>query len=145
ARDLANLIDEIETEGSDWAKLAGLVDGNLAGWWQVTLDFLKIVTEAWPAILQERGRSDPAAHRNAAIRLEAARLQRTPPAGPVRSARRHRPAPRRRGGSPRPGHGHGCTDSRSAHRTGHPPCPARPSTIRAGQVPASVGHGAVRR
>lgn len=86
ARDLANLIDEIETEGSDWAKLAGLVDGNLAGWWQVTLDFLKIVTEAWPAILQERGRSDPAAHRNAAIRLEAARLQRTPPAGPVIAA-----------------------------------------------------------
>src|SRR5690606_31847834 len=86
ARDLANLIDEIETEGSDWAKLAGLLDGNLAGWWQVTLDFLKIVTEAWPAILQERGRSDPAAHRNAAIRLEAARLQRTPPAGPVIAA-----------------------------------------------------------
>src|SRR5690606_10882150 len=86
ARDLANLIDEIETEGSDWAKLAGLVDGNLAGWWQVTLDFLKIVTEAWPAILQERGRSDPAAHRNAAIRLEAARLQRTPPAGPAIAA-----------------------------------------------------------
>jgi ATP-dependent helicase/nuclease subunit B len=86
ARDLARLLDEIETEGSDWTKLAGLVEGNLAGWWQVTLDFLRIVTENWPAILAERGRSDPAAHRNAAIRLEAARLRRHPPAGPVVAA-----------------------------------------------------------
>ena len=44
ARDLAALIDEIETEGADWKKLGELVSGNLAGWWQVTLDFLEIVT-----------------------------------------------------------------------------------------------------
>jgi ATP-dependent helicase/nuclease subunit B len=86
ARDLCALMDEIETEGSDWAKLAGLVSGNLAGWWQVTLDFLKIVTEAWPALLTERGLSNPAAHRNALIRLEAARLTRNPPSGPVIAA-----------------------------------------------------------
>ena len=40
ARDLARLMDEIETEGTDWARLADLVTGDLAGWWQVTLDFL---------------------------------------------------------------------------------------------------------
>lgn len=83
ARDLARLMDEIETEGSDWARLADLVTGNLAGWWQVTLDFLKIVTENWPKLLEERDRSNPAAHRSALIRLEAARLKRSPPAGPV--------------------------------------------------------------
>lgn len=86
ARDLARLMDEIETEGSDWARLAGLVEGNLAGWWQVTLDFLKIVTEAWPGILAERDRSNPAAHRSALIRLEAERLRRNPPPGPVIAA-----------------------------------------------------------
>ncbi|WP_315918376.1 double-strand break repair protein AddB [Mesorhizobium sp. SP-1A] len=86
ARDLAELMDEVETEGSDWARLAGLVEGNLAGWWQVTLDFLKIVTENWPAILSERDSSNPAAHRSALIRLEAARLKRNPPAGPVVAA-----------------------------------------------------------
>ena len=86
ARDLARLIDEIETEGSDWTRLSGLVDGNLAGWWQVTLDFLKIVTENWPKLLEERGRSDPSAHRNATIRLEAERLRRNPPSGPVVAA-----------------------------------------------------------
>lgn len=86
ARDLAQLMDEIETEGSDWTKLAELVTGNLAGWWQVTLDFLKIVTENWPLYLEERGRSNLAAHRSALIRLEAARLKRHPPAGPVIAA-----------------------------------------------------------
>ena len=86
ARDLAGLMDEIETEGSDWTKLADLVTGNLAGWWQVTLDFLRIVTEYWPAVLEELDRSNPAAHRSALIRLEAARLKRNPPAGPVIAA-----------------------------------------------------------
>ncbi|WP_287201719.1 hypothetical protein, partial [Mesorhizobium sp.] len=65
ARDLARLMDEIETEGTDWTRLADLVTGNLAGWWQVTLDFLRIVTENWPNLLEERDRSNPAAHRNA--------------------------------------------------------------------------------
>ena len=86
ARDLARLMDEIETEGTDWGKLAGLVSGNLAGWWQVTLDFLGIVTDNWPKLLEERSRSNPAAHRSALIRLEAARLKRNPPAGPVIAA-----------------------------------------------------------
>ena len=86
ARDLAGLMDEIETEGTDWAKLTDLVTGNLAGWWQVTLEFLGIVTDAWPKFLEERDRSNPAAHRSALIRSEAARLQRNPPAGPVIAA-----------------------------------------------------------
>ncbi|RWC43551.1 MAG: double-strand break repair protein AddB [Mesorhizobium sp.] len=86
ARDLARLMDEIETEGTDWAKLTGLVTGNLAGWWQVTLEFLGIVTDAWPKFLAESDRSNPAAHRSALIRAEAARLRRNPPAGPVIAA-----------------------------------------------------------
>ena len=54
ARDLAALIDEIETEDADWKKLGELASGNLAGWWQVTLDFLEIVTSHWPEALRER-------------------------------------------------------------------------------------------
>jgi ATP-dependent helicase/nuclease subunit B len=86
ARDLAVLMDEIETEGSDWSKLRELVSGDLANWWQVTLDFLEIVTAAWPEILKERDRSNPAQHRSALILAEAARLRRVPPAGPVIAA-----------------------------------------------------------
>ena len=86
ARDLAGLMDEIETEGSDWTRLADLAPGNLSGWWQVTLDFLSIVTEHWPEFLAARQQSNPAAHRSALIRLEAERLKRNPPAGPVIAA-----------------------------------------------------------
>lgn len=86
SRDLAALMDEVETGGADWARLAGLVPAELANWWRVTLEFLEIVTGAWPALLAERDRSNPAAHRNAMILAEAERLVRTPPAGPVIAA-----------------------------------------------------------
>jgi ATP-dependent helicase/nuclease subunit B len=86
ARDLATLIDEIETEGADWKKLAELVDGSLAGWWQVTMSFLAIITEIWPKVLAELDRSNPAAHRDALIRREAERLKRTAARGPVIAA-----------------------------------------------------------
>jgi ATP-dependent helicase/nuclease subunit B len=86
ARDLAALMDEIETEGSDWTRLVELAPENLSGWWQVTLDFLSIVTEHWPDFLAARGQSNPAAHRSALIRLEAERLSKNPPPGPVIAA-----------------------------------------------------------
>jgi len=86
ARDLTELMDEIETEGATWSKLGDLVPDGLANWWQVTLAFLSIVSEQWPAMLTELNRSNPAAHRNALILAEAARLQRNPPAGPVIAA-----------------------------------------------------------
>lgn len=86
ARDLAALMDEVETQESDWARLDGLVDAELAGWWQVTLDFLRIVTEAWPQALAEMSRSNPAAHRSRLIDAETARLKLQPPPGPVIAA-----------------------------------------------------------
>ncbi|MGE0503288.1 MAG: double-strand break repair protein AddB [Rhizobiaceae bacterium] len=86
ARDLAGLMDEIETEESDWTRLAELVPGDLAAWWQVTLEFLRIVTTHWPDALAARGRANPAAHRSAMIRAEASRLAARPPDGPVIAA-----------------------------------------------------------
>ncbi|TKT82771.1 double-strand break repair protein AddB [Aquamicrobium sp. LC103] len=86
SRDLGALMDEVETEGADWSRLAQLVPVELANWWQVTLEFLEIVTDAWPRLLAERDRSNPAAHRSAMILAEAARLTRNPPAGPVIAA-----------------------------------------------------------
>jgi ATP-dependent helicase/nuclease subunit B len=86
ARDLAALMDEIETEGVGWAGLQGLVKDDLANWWQVTLEFLAIVTTAWPQVLEAIDRSNPAAHRSAMIDAETARLARNPPNGPVVAA-----------------------------------------------------------
>src|SRR5690606_40729449 len=63
-----------------------LAPAGLAGWWQVTLEFLSILTDHWPRILEERGQCNPAAHRSALMRLEAERLLRERPPGPVIAA-----------------------------------------------------------
>ena len=55
AGDLGVLLDEIETEGTSFAKLAGLAPDALAAWWQTTLSFLEIVTDHWPKLLESRG------------------------------------------------------------------------------------------
>lgn len=68
ARALTELIDEVQTEGLDFSALQNLVPEDLAEHWQVTTDFLKIVTAAWPDVLADEGKLDPAEYRNAVIR-----------------------------------------------------------------------------
>ncbi|MDD9329840.1 MAG: double-strand break repair protein AddB, partial [Bartonella sp.] len=60
AQDLARLMDEIETESVDWSRLKEIVPDMVAEWWQITLDFLTIVTQSWPQILKERRQYNPA-------------------------------------------------------------------------------------
>jgi ATP-dependent helicase/nuclease subunit B len=86
ARDLAALMDEMEREGVTWQELAKVDSEALAGWWQHTLTFLKIVTETFPEHLAADNLSDPVAHRNALLRAEARRLKDFPPVGPVIAA-----------------------------------------------------------
>ena len=83
AADLCRLMDMVETEDKDFAGLAELVPEEFSEHWQETIEFLKIITEAWPAYLAEKGLLSPAARRNRAILAEAARLAAAPPSGPV--------------------------------------------------------------
>ncbi|MXN66748.1 double-strand break repair protein AddB [Stappia sp. GBMRC 2046] len=83
ASDLVSLMDEVATEEAGWEALTSLVPEDHARYWQITLDFLKIATEAWPEHLAERGLMDPKARRSALIRREAERLRAHPPRGPV--------------------------------------------------------------
>lgn len=83
AGELAQLMDVIETENVSLDNLDRLVPDNFSIHWQQTLEFLKILTAAWPAILNERRLTNPAARRNRLILAEAARLESAPPAGPV--------------------------------------------------------------
>jgi ATP-dependent helicase/nuclease subunit B len=85
AADLARLMDDMETANVPWAALGKLAPDEHAGYFQVTLDFLKIAVEAWPALLVERGLVDPAVRRDTLIRAEAERLKRGAP-GPVIAA-----------------------------------------------------------
>ncbi len=79
AGDLARLIDDMETAGVAWQTLRRLVPEEHAHYFQITLDFLKIVAEGWPAHLAEIDRVDPAARRDKLIRAAADRLETCPP------------------------------------------------------------------
>jgi ATP-dependent helicase/nuclease subunit B len=74
ADDLARLIDDMTMREVSWDGLDGLVPDLLDPYWQLTLKFLQIAREAWPAMLRERGAIEPAARRDALIKAEAARL-----------------------------------------------------------------------
>lgn len=86
ARDLAGLLDEVETEGLDLARLDRLVPAEFAGHWQETLTFLAIIRETWPALLAAEGALDAPARRNRLIAALAARWEAEPPADPVYAA-----------------------------------------------------------
>ncbi len=64
AQELSGLIDLAENEQLDFAGLANLVPDDYAVHWQETLKFLKIITEFWPLILEERQVIDPVTRRN---------------------------------------------------------------------------------
>lgn len=86
AGELAALMDTLDSEQVDPARIVSLVPDEFADHWQPTTEFLKIVNEHWPRYLQERGLMDPYARRDALMRAETARLQRDPPQAPVIAA-----------------------------------------------------------
>src|SRR5712691_1800510 len=83
---LARLLDAAASEEASFDKLAELVPENLAAHWQTVLDFLKILPNAWPAMLVAEGALDPAERRNLLLRRQAAQWRASPPAGPVIAA-----------------------------------------------------------
>ena len=61
---IAALLDQIIIEELDFKNLENLVPADFSIHWQVTLDFLKIISEQWPNILAEQNMVDPAKRRN---------------------------------------------------------------------------------
>jgi ATP-dependent helicase/nuclease subunit B len=74
ADDLARLIDDMTTRQVPWNRLDDIVPERFDPYWQLSLEFLKIAREAWPAIINERGAIEGAARRDRLIAAEAARL-----------------------------------------------------------------------
>ncbi|NKB18925.1 MAG: double-strand break repair protein AddB [Alphaproteobacteria bacterium] len=83
---LVSLLDQVETEQLNFEGLSELVDADYASHWQVTLDFLRIVTEQWPGVLAVLGCEDPAIRRNLLSEAQINKWQAAPPAGPVYAA-----------------------------------------------------------
>jgi ATP-dependent helicase/nuclease subunit B len=83
---LAALLDQVHTERLDFSKLADLVPDAFAAHWQITLDFLRVITHHWPQILKDEGVVDPAEGRNALLAAQTAVWRQTPPDFPVVAA-----------------------------------------------------------
>ncbi len=80
AAELARLLDEAHRSEVDLAEaLPAAVDAGFAEHWQVTLEFLSIVTRLWPALLAERGQMDPTARQVALLRAQETAWAETPP------------------------------------------------------------------
>lgn len=84
AQALAELMDEAERNEVDLHEaLPRAVAEDFADHWQKTLTFLKIVTEFWPKILREEGRSNIMARQVALAQAQAKAWAATPPDYPV--------------------------------------------------------------
>jgi len=80
AADLAALLDEADAaEIGLAATLPNVVAAELASHWQMTLEFLEIVTHRWPEILAGMGMLNPAARQAALIDAQAAAWRTHPP------------------------------------------------------------------
>ncbi len=86
AGELALLIDQVDTAGLSFDNLAELVPDSLAAHWNETLQFLQIVTQHWPAILEGEGTRDPAVYRDQTLRAYAEILQAEADCGPIVAA-----------------------------------------------------------
>lgn len=86
ATELAAFLDQMQIEEISVAALDGIVPDSLAGHWQDTLVFLRIVTEEWPKVLAGHGALDPAERRRRLLDLQVDLWRRAPPATPVIAA-----------------------------------------------------------
>lgn len=86
AGELAKLLDQVQTERLDFHGLGALVPDDYARHWQQTLEFLKLLTDVWPARLEADGAMDPAARRNELLAARAAAWADAPPKDPVIAA-----------------------------------------------------------
>jgi ATP-dependent helicase/nuclease subunit B len=86
ADELARLLDRVQTQRLSFDRLAQLVSEDFAEHWQITIDFLKIIAEHWPAILADEGCIDPAERRYRLLAARAERWRAHPPDYPVIAA-----------------------------------------------------------
>lgn len=86
ARALASLLDQVQTEGLSFDRLDTLVEKEFAAHWEITLEFLRLLTRDWPPVLEQLGMMDPATRRDRLARQQAARWRTTPPPGLIFAA-----------------------------------------------------------
>jgi ATP-dependent helicase/nuclease subunit B len=86
AGELGRLLDQVQAEDLDFGRLEQLVPADYAAHWQITLDFLKILTQHWPAIVEQQGFMDAVPRRNRLLDIQATAWEESPPDFPVIAA-----------------------------------------------------------
>ncbi len=87
AKALSRLLDQTYTEDLNLQDLPRLVDGTkFSDHWQISLDFLSLISHHWPKILAEEGYIDAADRRNRLIKALAQHWENAPPDHPVIAA-----------------------------------------------------------
>ena len=86
AFELSSLLDQVQNEQLGFENLAKLVPDDYASHWQITLQFLNILTEEWPKRLVKEKAIDPAHRRNMLIQARAKKWQNHPPKSPIIAA-----------------------------------------------------------
>jgi len=86
AKSLVKIMDQAAIEDVPWEGLAQLVPSEFASHWQLTLDFLEIITTHWPKILEEQGFVEPYGRHHQLIDAIITRWENSPPQHPIIAA-----------------------------------------------------------
>ncbi len=79
AGDLGRLMDQVLIENCDFKNLASIVEGDLAAHWQKIVQFLSIITDVWPKILEEQNVIEAVDRRKRLIELQINHWQKKMP------------------------------------------------------------------
>lgn len=86
AKSLVKIIDQAAIESVPWEGLMHLVPSEFAGHWQLTLNFLDIISTHWPRILEEKGCIEPYLRHHFLVESIIKRWEKTPPDFPILAA-----------------------------------------------------------
>ena len=86
ASELGRLLDQVQTEQLKFEDLKALVPDEYAKHWQVTLEFLEVITKFWPSIISDKGMIDPAERRNLIMKTQFSHWKKQTPQHPVIAA-----------------------------------------------------------
>ncbi len=86
AKSLVQLMDQAAIEEIPWEGLINLVPSEFASHWQLTLDFLEIITTYWPRIVEEKGYIEPYVRHHQLVDLLIQSWEKHPPQHPILAA-----------------------------------------------------------
>lgn len=84
--ELGSFLDELQRNDIELKNVEKLAPKEFRAQWSHTAEFLKIITETWPAKLEQLGMIDPEEHRNALLEIQALHWRNNPPTKPMIAA-----------------------------------------------------------